>query len=346
MSSICGGSARRGAGGPTGTAGRRGGSRRPGPRPGGGRARRPRAGVRSRAAPRAPALPRSPPCPTGPRSSGGSSPIERSACVSSRLAAEVAHAQLLELVRVASAEAMRLRPRVGAARGRAGASGMAGHPIARPHRAPRRRPWPRSGTRAARAAGCARVGRRERSSGRPSRSRSEAEDEGLAWARQLGELAAPSRVEATRVPGSSGSPRRAGARRRAHARPDRLGRERVGAARAEDYRAVAEGVGGADDRADVAGVVHPVQVDHQRGPWLRPAPRGRRRSRACPSRACSPRRAARLHVPPARSTNSGSQPALRRLHQVLPLGHEQVELSRQRRSWSFRIVLSFRCRLK
>ena len=54
----------------------------------------------------------------GPRSSGGSSPIERSTWVSGGLAPEVAHAQLLELRRARSAPAIAcLRLAAGAARG-------------------------------------------------------------------------------------------------------------------------------------------------------------------------------------------------------------------------------------
>ena len=86
-----------------------------------------------------------------------------------------------------------------------------------------------------------------------------------------------------------------------------------------------------------------VQVDRQLAAGLGPALRGRRRSRACPSRACSPRRAARARRPSPGHEQHLGLPARRGggLDQVLALGHEQVAAGRASAfCWSLRIVLS------
>ncbi len=83
-------------------------------------------------------------------------------------------------------------------------------------------------------------------------------------------------LSASSSPGSSCSVLAAGQRHgedRAHAGAHGLRSVWVRAAGAERDAAGPEGVGGADDRADVAGVAHAVQVDAQR-------PRGRRSSAA------------------------------------------------------------------
>ena len=70
------------------------------------------------------------------------------------------------------------------------------------------------------------------------------------------------------------APRQRLAEDRAHARPHRLRRVRVGAVGPEHHGAADQRVGGANDRADVAGVGDPVQVEAGRaaglGPALRP----------------------------------------------------------------------------
>ena len=118
---------------------------------------------------------------------------------------------------------------------------------------------------------------------------------------------------------------------RAHARPHRLRREGVGAAGAEHDRAAEQRVRGAHDRADVAGVADPVQVDAGRAAAPRPSAAARPRSPGSPSRASRPRRAARARpprrpAPPAavsseRGSRAGGEP---RRQQVLALGHEQA----------------------
>ena len=92
-----------------------------------------------------------------------------------------------------------------------------------------------------------------------------------------------SRVEPGAAVGDEGGARRRrlphrGAQRRlgedrAHARPHRLRRVGVGALGAEDDGAVQQRVGGADDRADVAGVADPVQVEAGRARGVGPAQR-------------------------------------------------------------------------
>ncbi len=72
---------------------------------------------------------------------------------------------------------------------------------------------------------------------------------------------------------------------RAHARAHRLRRVRVRAAGPERDARGAEGLGGAQHRADVAGVADAVQVHAQRAPRPLPTAARRPRSRACPSRA-------------------------------------------------------------
>ena len=91
--------------------------------------------------------------------------------------------------------------------------------------------------------------------------------------------ARPSRVEGELV-AIELVERRAGRRAgedRAHARPHRLGRVRVGAARPEDHRAVGQRVRGADDRPDVAGVLHAVEVDAAGRRRARPSAARKRR---------------------------------------------------------------------
>ena len=90
---------------------------------------------------------------------------------------------------------------------------------------------------------------------------------------------------------------------RAHAGPHRLGRPRVGAARAERHARGAEGVSRAQHRADVAGIGEPVQVDAQR-PQRAWAPALLvHADRACsrPERA-DRRQRRRLHIEKARAT--------------------------------------------
>ena len=91
--------------------------------------------------------------------------------------------------------------------------------------------------------------------------------------------------------------------------------------------------GGADDRADVAGVADPVQVEAGRRRRRRPSAAARPRSPASPSRAPRPRPAAPARPPRRPSAGSpaprleqearlgaGGQPGL---DQVLALGREQ-----------------------
>jgi hypothetical protein len=106
-----------------------------------------------------------------------------------------------------------------------------------------------------------------------------------------------------------------------------LARERVGAARPEDHRAVGEPVRGADDRADVAGVLHGVQPDAQVAARRRPAllvdadHAGARAERADRVEQL------RLHVL-AGAQHEARIPAgpLGGGHEVLALGGEQAQL--------------------
>src|SRR4051795_2026878 len=84
------------------------------------------------------------------------------------------------------------------------------------------------------------------------------------------------------------SPRDRLAKDRAHARPHRLRGEGIGAAWAEHDRALEQGVSGADDRADVARVTDPMQVDAGRAAGLGPA--------LCPDRD-RPRAGAEIRYP-------------------------------------------------
>ena len=99
------------------------------------------------------------------------------------------------------------------------------------------------------------------------------------------------RIEAgTAVGDESGTGRRRGAdigpdnrlpEDRAHARPHRLRRERVGAVGTEHQGAAEQRVSGADDGPDVPRVADPVQVEAGRAPGLRPTLRpDRNRPRA------------------------------------------------------------------
>ena len=102
-----------------------------------------------------------------------------------------------------------------------------------------------------------------------------------------------------------GDPQRRPREDRAHARPHRLRPVGVGAVRAEDDGAAEQRVGGADDRADVAGVGDAVQVEAGRGRrsvGARPPAAPRPRSPASPSRARRRRPAAPARPPrrPAR----------------------------------------------
>ena len=116
------------------------------------------------------------------------------------------------------------------------------------------------------------------------------------------------------------APRRRLGEDRAHARPHRLRREGVGAAGAEHDRAVEQGVGGADDGADVAGVGDAVQVDAGRPGRLGTSAAARPRSPASPSRARRRRRAAPARPPrrPARCRRRSAGSAARRRRPARP----------------------------
>ena len=199
-----------------------------------------------------------------------------------RLAPEVADPQLLEL------RGRRLRADRASPSARSCVQVRHGRPsYLRPRRAPRWPPSPRSATRvrppqrdAGALVGVAHdLGRQPCSAPRQSTSgvASSAVDTCASGARREGR--APERPRARR--GRAG--RRAG-EHRSHARPDGFRRERIGAARPEDHGTVAERLGGAEDRADVAGVLDAVQVDHHPPGVAKRC--GRRRSRGCLSRGC------------------------------------------------------------
>ena len=206
-----------------------------------------------RSAPRAPAARRSPAWPTLPRSSGGRSPIERSAAVSSDLRPEVADADLLEVLRPTR---RRPRPSPPAARIASNVSAIRGHPMSElvQRHGRRHRRVQRVGTVVADRDARPHVSRFQRVRPQPCPLRRRPSRRRGRGARARGASSGASRSSASRVPGSSSARRARGRPRedRAHARPHGLRPVRVGAARPDHDRPVAERVRRADDRADVA----------------------------------------------------------------------------------------------
>ena len=272
-------------------------------------------GALARAAPRAPAAPRWPPCPTGPRSSGGSSPIERSTLVSSALRPEVAHPQLLELGRLGRRARSRPRPRCrSSGRGRGLRHGAA-ILFASSYSADRGRHGHVERVGAVVAQRDARAASRalEQLGGSPSRSAPRQTTTRRAR-RDLGERRSAVRGRARAAcPGSRRAPARAGGRANSEPMLARTAFGENGSAQPgpEDHGAVAERVRRADDRADVAGVVHAVQVDATASP-----PGSDQRcavdadhARAGAERAAPRRAASGSTSSPGAQQISGSQPA-------------------------------------
>ena len=176
------------------------------------------------------------------------------------LAAEVADPQLLERAGVrGGGDRRRGLAAQGARSARAGSSGRPTISVrARSQPPPRRSATPAR----PRGAGSSRGGR---SAGRPRPAAPPAPRRGrrsppASSPRRPAPVRDQRRPPACRDVADRG-PRRRPREDRAHARPHRLRRVRVGAAGAEHDRAVAQRVGGADDGAHVAGVADAVQVD-------------------------------------------------------------------------------------
>ncbi len=256
-------------------------------RPGGCRARRPRAPrCAARAAPRAPGAPRWPPCRPG-RAARAAARRSSAACWSARTCGRGSGRAAPRARRPSRRRRSPPRPPRGA-RARSGRWAAAilfassySATVAAIATLSESGPSARSGMRARpRRLGSSPAGPRAR---RPGRAR-----RGGARAR-----ARP----ASRSPRASSATRRARQLRRSRRAPAAArtaspcspappsGENGSAQPGPEDHGAVAERVRRADDRAHVAGVVDAVQVDAQR---RRPAPTsaaGRRRSRACPTRA-------------------------------------------------------------
>ena len=274
------------------------------------------------------------PAPTGPRSSAGSSAIPRRIVGQLGLAAEVADPQLLQLggagarpsiAAAASASISSIRSSIRHRR----ASGMASDDIRSQRDRSRGGDVQRLGA-AARSGivTCRLAGRRAprpaapraRRRGRASRHRSRA----VEAPRRRGRPARPA------APACSPTPARASGWAKIEPMLARTAFGENGSAQPGPSTTVpsSRACGGADDRADVAGIGDAVQVDAGRAARARPSAAARPRSPGCPSRAPRPRPAARARPPrrPGRcrrrsSTKRGSAPARQPgLDQVLALG--------------------------
>ena len=278
--------------------------------------------------------------PTGPRSSGGSSRIQRRIVGELGLAAEVAHAQLLERARVGRLGDGGLGLGRGSSR-RAVSAHRARHPIPLVQRDRGRH----RDVERVRAVGaqrdCATVTSAASALG-PAALRARPPRQSTTGGSTSSSASGPPapRSSAIFVPGSSSNARASGRPRedRAHARAHRLRRVRVGAVRAEHHRAVGERVRGPDDRPDVAGVVDAVRgrpTARRRAPT---SARGRRRRRACRTRARA-RQQLGLHVL-ARAQQQLRLPAARPRRRPGP--RPRPRTARRGRFWrSLRMVLSW-----